>query len=150
MEFFVKKFSELSVNELYEILKSRAEVFLIEQGIICQDMDDIDYKSSHYFLTDNEKIVAYLRAFECEDDLHTLSIGRVLTIEHGKGIGRELIERSLLQIKNERVYNRIILHAQKYAIGFYEKFGFKVISDEFLEEGVIHVSMELKWKWYNV
>ena len=146
MEFFVKKFSELSVNELYEILKSRAEVFLIEQGIICQDMDDIDYKSSHCFFKDNERVIAYLRAFECEDDLNTLSIGRVLTIEHGKGIGRELMERSLLQIKNERVYNRIILHAQKHAIGFYEKFGFKVISDEFLEEGVIHATMELKWK----
>ena len=146
MEFFVKKFSELSVNELYEILKSRAEVFLIEQGIICQDMDDIDYKSSHYFFKDNERVIAYLRAFECEDDLNTLSIGRVLTIEHGKGIGRELMERSLLQIKNERIYNRIILHAQKHAIGFYEKFGFKVISDEFLEEGVIHVTMEYKWK----
>ncbi len=146
MEFFVKKFSELSVNELYEILKSRAEVFLIEQGIICQDMDDIDYKSSHYFFKDNERVIAYLRAFECEDDLNTFSIGRVLTIEHGKGIGRELMERSLLQIKNERIYNRIILHAQKHAIGFYEKFGFKVISDEFLEEGVIHVTMEYKWK----
>ena len=146
MEFFVKKFSELSVNELYEILKSRAEVFLIEQGIICQDMDDIDYKSSHYFFKDNERVIAYLRAFECEDDLNTLSIGRVLTVEHGKGIGRELMERSLLQIKNERIYNRIILRAQKHAIGFYEKFGFKVISDEFLEEGVIHVTMEYKWK----
>lgn len=146
MEFFVKKFSELSVNELYEILKSRAEVFLIEQGIICQDMDDIDYKSSHCFFKDNERVIAYLRAFECEDDSNTLSIGRVLTIEHGKGIGRELMERSLLHIKNERIYNRIILHAQKHAIGFYEKFGFKVISDEFLEEGVIHVTMEYKWK----
>ena len=140
MLFTVKKFNELTTSELYEILKVRSAVFLLEQNIVCQDMDDVDYDSIHFFICDNKKVLAYLRAYYV--DKNTLQIGRVLTLNHGKGIGRLLMEKTLDYIKTNVKCEKIVLHSQTHAIGFYEKFGFKTVSEEFMEEGVPHVTME--------
>ena len=142
MNFYMKKFDELTTCELYEILKSRAEIFLLEQRIVCQDLDDVDYKSIHFYILEDKRVVAYLRAFYENDAV--IKIGRVLTLNHGQGIGRELFLKSLEKIKTDFKCEKIHINAQKQAVGFYEKFGFKITSDEFLEEGVVHVSMELK------
>lgn len=144
MEFISKNFSELSASELYEIVKSRAEVFLLEQKIICQDLDDVDYKSLHCFFTDGRRVAAYLRAFCSGEDKGVVTVGRVLTLEHRKGLGSQLMKKSIEEIKKHFVCKKISVHAQKQAIGFYEKMGFCTVSDEFLEEGVVHVTMELK------
>ena len=144
MNFKAKKFNELTTTELYEILKSRTEIFLLEQKIICQDLDDIDYKSMHCFLENDNRVIAYLRAFYINDDKKSVKIGRVLTLEHDNGIGRTLMDKSISAIKNSFNCEKICINAQKHAVGFYQKFGFKIISGEFLEEGVVHLSMELK------
>lgn len=141
MQFNSKIFKELSVNELYEILKAREIIFLLEQNIICQDIDDKDKESLHCFLNDGDNLVAYLRAYECEEGI---AIGRVLTLEHKKGLGRELILKSVDAIKNHFNYSKIYAHAQKQAEGFYKKLGFETISDEYLEEGVVHITMVKK------
>lgn len=141
MNLIVKKFSELTVEELYEIIKSRTEIFLLEQNIVCQDLDDVDYRSLHCFFFDRGRVTAYLRAFSLDDD--TISIGRVLTLEHRKGLGTELMKHSIQEIKKYFNNNKFSLHAQKQAVGFYEKLGFSIVSDEFLEEGIVHVTMEL-------
>ncbi|MBQ9914583.1 MAG: GNAT family N-acetyltransferase, partial [Clostridia bacterium] len=65
-----------------------------------------------------------------------------LTLAHGRGIGRQLMEESMAAIQKHFACTKISLHAQKQAVGFYEKLGFSVVSDEFLEEGVVHLSME--------
>ena len=142
MEFVSKKFCELSTTELYEIIKSRTEVFLLEQNIICQDLDDIDYDSIHCFFYENKRAIAYLRAFLSDEN--TVTIGRVLTLEHRKGLGRQLMEKSIEEIKKHFDATVLSVHAQTQAKGFYEKMGFEVVSDEFLEEGVMHVTMERK------
>ncbi|MBE6718846.1 MAG: GNAT family N-acetyltransferase [Ruminococcaceae bacterium] len=144
MVFISKNFNELTTTELYEILKSRAEVFLLEQKIICQDLDDIDYKSRHYFLQENNRVIAYLRVFYNDGDNSAVQMGRVLTLKHGCGFGAELMKKSIADIKKNYKCSKICLHSQKYAAGFYEKFGFKVVSGDFLEEGIVHVSMELE------
>lgn len=141
MELIAKKFSELSAEEVYEIIKSRTEVFLLEQNIICQDLDDVDYESLHCFFKEGRRVIAYLRAY-VDEDTETVSIGRVLTLEHGRGMGRELMDKSIAEIKKHLGCSKLTLHAQKNAIGFYKKFGFSIVSDEFLEEGVVHVTME--------
>ena len=143
MELIAKYFSELSAAEIYEILKSRAEIFLLEQKILCQDMDNADYNSLHCFFTEKGRVSAYLRAFPTEDD--TVKIGRVLTLSHGRGTGKELMEKSVAVIKDKMNPKIITVDAQEQAIGFYEKSGFKVISDVFMEEGVPHAEMELKF-----
>lgn len=144
MKFIAKKFNELTTKELYEILKSRLQIFVVEQNINYQDLDDIDYRSTHFFLEDNNKIVAYLRAFYKNDDKNTIKVGRVLTINHGCGLGKKLLENSISEIRKNSKSKKICIDAQKHAVGFYEKFGFKVVSGEFLEEGLVHISMELE------
>lgn len=143
MELITKEFQELTTIELYEILKARAEIFIMEQQINYQDMDDIDYHSVHCFFEEGSKVIAYLRAFYVDDQRKIVKVGRVLTLNHGNGIGKKLLEDSILAIQEKMECEKIYIHAQKHAIGFYEKFGFVVTSDEFLEEGVTHVSMEL-------
>ena len=141
MDFIVKSFSELSLVELYEIIKSRSEIFLLEQNIVCQDLDDVDYDSVHCFFFDGKRVTAYLRAFALDKD--TVTIGRVLTLEHRKGLGSELMKISMEEIQKRFQCKKISLHAQKQAVEFYRKLGFHITSDEFLEEGVIHVTMEI-------
>lgn len=144
MNFTVKSFEELKTSELYEILKSRAEVFLLEQNILCQDMDDIDYESHHFFIKKGERIIAYLRAYYTDKERKIMKIGRVLTLSHGNGTGRILMDNTINEIKNRFDCEKVIVNAQKQAEGFYEKCGFKTVSDEFLEEGIPHVKMELE------
>ncbi|MBE7032456.1 MAG: GNAT family N-acetyltransferase [Ruminococcaceae bacterium] len=140
--FKSKTFDNLTTTELYEIIKSRTEVFLLEQSIVCQDLDDMDYKSLHCFIEENGRVIAYLRAFMEDSETGTVKVGRVLTLDHGKGIGRELMKKSLEEIKKTFNCSKIHINSQKHAVGFYEKFGLKTCSDEFLEEGVVHISME--------
>ncbi len=142
MNFTAKQFNELTVSELYEILKSRAEVFFLEQGIVCQDMDDVDYKSLHCFLQKDGRVVGYLRAFYPKEPSETVTVGRVLTLRHGEGLGKALMEKSMAAIRDKMPCDRLYLHAQVQVVGFYENFGFRVISDEFLEENIPHVEME--------
>lgn len=144
MNFTVKSFNELSTKELYEILKSRAEVFLLEQNIVCQDMDDIDYESHHFFMKENDRIIAYLRAYHTDEENKIMKIGRVLTLSHGNGTGRILMDNAINEIKHRFDCKKITVNAQKQADGFYKKCGFKTVSDEFLEEGIPHVKMELE------
>lgn len=141
MNFYAKTFDELSAKEIYEILKARMEVFLLEQHIVCLDIDGVDYDSLHVFLEKEGRVEAYFRAFRHED---SVKIGRVLTREHGKGLGRLLMERGIEQVKSHFGCDRIILHSQKHAEGFYKKLGFETVSDEYLEEGVPHITMELE------
>ena len=142
MNFISKKFKELTTVELYEILKSRAEIFLLEQRIICQDLDNKDYDSLHCYFSDGERVIAYLRAF-CSGD-GVVTIGRVLTLEHKKGLGSELMQKSIGAVKKEFDCKKIAVHAQKQAVGFYEKIGFHSVSGELLEEGIPHITMEMK------
>lgn len=144
MNFISKKFSELSNREVYEILKARMKVFLLEQNIVCLDTDDVDYDCLHCYLEENGEIIAYLRAFY--NDKNTVTVGRVLSITHGVGYGKTLMEKSLDAIKEKMPCRAVRMHSQTHAIGFYEKFGFTVSSDEFLEEGVPHIEMICKVK----
>ena len=144
MRLKTKFFDELTAREIYEIAKSRSEIFILEQKILCQDLDDADYDSLHCFYEENNRVIAYLRAFYADNAKNVVKVGRVLTLEHGNGLGRKLMQDSINVVKEKLPCKKICINAQKYAIGFYEKFGFKVTSDDFLEEGVVHVAMELE------
>lgn len=142
MEFVGKFFEELTATEVYEILKSRSEIFMLEQNIRCLDMDDMDYQSRHCFLEDKGRVVAYLRAFYTDERKCTVKIGRVLTLCHGKGIGRSLMEKAIHDLQRSMRCKKLCVDSQKHAVGYYEKFGFIPVSGEFLEEGIPHIAME--------
>lgn len=144
MNCVAKNFEELSVYELYEIMKARAEIFLLEQNIVCQDLDDVDKTARHFFLEDNGKIYAYLRAYYVNTEKTCVKIGRVLSLTHGKGHGRVLMEFALRDIIENMGCKEICVSSQKQAEGFYAKMGFVTFSDEYLEEGITHVKMYLR------
>lgn len=145
MNLIVKRFDELTTKELYEILKARAAIFIMEQQINYQDMDNIDYDAYHCFYMEDDKVVAYLRAFNAGEE-NTLQIGRVLTLNHGNGLGKKLMEESIAYLRANTDAQKITMHAQKHAVGFYEKIGFQTIGDEFIEEEVVHITMYLNLK----
>ena len=134
-----KLFSELTTTELYEILKARAEIFVVEQNCVYQDLDGRDYESLHIFQEEDGKVTAYLRAFLKDDS--TVQVGRVLTLRHGTGLGGRLLEEGIRIISERMKPERLYVEAQCYAIGYYEKAGFRVCSDKFLEDGIPHVRM---------
>lgn len=138
----VKTFAELTTEELYEILKARFAVFVEEQRCFYLDMDGVDYQSLHIYLRNGLDVIAYARLFE-EEEPNTWHIGRVLTTIRGKGIGKRIMER-VIQTAYQHGATTLRMEAQTHAIGFYEKLGFRVCSDEFDEAGIPHVKMELK------
>ena len=139
MNFIAKSFENLTNQEVYEILKSRAKVFMFEQKIWYLDMDDVDYNATHLFLEENGEVVAYLRAFTGENkgEIH---IGRVLSVEHNKGFGRLLMNKSFQYFKENDVKS-VVLNSQITAVGFYQKLGFNTVGDEFIEAGIPHIKM---------
>ena len=143
METIIKKYKELTIDELYEILKLRSEVFVVEQNCIYQDVDDIDKRSYHIYMKEKDKpeIRVYLRVFEKDKD--TAQIGRVVTDENyrRKGYASKLMLKGIEISKNEMKKSKIYLEGQVYAAKLYENLGFKIISDEFLEDGIPHYKM---------
>ena len=142
MNFVAKSFNELSNREVYEILKARAKVFMFEQKIWYLDMDNIDYKSQHLFLEQNGEVMAYLRAFsgETEGEIH---IGRVLSVEHNKGLGTLLMNNAFEFFKENNVKS-IVLNSQITAVHFYKRLGFNTTGQEFIEAGIPHIKMEIR------
>ena len=141
MNFVSKFFEELTTTELYEIMKARVNVFVVEQNCPYPELDDIDYESLHIYYENAGHVQAYIRAFVKEPG--TVQMGRVLTVERGKGLGGDLLKEGLREIRSNFDLQKIYIEAQTYAIGFYEREGFVVCSGEFLEDGIPHVKMEL-------
>lgn len=141
MELKAKFFNELTTKELYEILKSRAEIFVVEQNCVYQDIDDRDYQSLHVFFEENGTVTAYLRAYMKGEG--QVQMGRVLTLRHGTGLGGKLLKAGIAQVREKFRPERIYIEAQRYATGYYEREGFQECSEEFLEDGIPHVGMEL-------
>ena len=139
MELLIKAFDELSTQELYEILRLRDAVFIVEQNCPYQDIDGLDERSLHVFYEEEGRVLAYLRAFRKDEGC--VQMGRVLTVERGKGIGGLLLREGIREIRQKLNPQRIIIEAQCYATGFYEREGFKICSDQFLEDGIPHVQM---------
>ncbi|MBR4866728.1 MAG: GNAT family N-acetyltransferase [Clostridia bacterium] len=143
MELVIKHYTELTPTELYEILRVRSAVFVVEQNCVFLDMDGKDAKAYHVTLWDNGEILAYLRVLEKGVTFDEVAIGRVLTTIRGKGYANIILEAGI-KTAVERFGARVIkLEAQTYARGVYEKHGFRQSSDEFLEDGIPHIEMTL-------
>lgn len=145
LKSYTKKFTELSIDELYQILRLRSEVFVVEQDCVYQDIDNKDQKALHLFFTANNKVVAYTRLFDAGLYFDTASIGRVIVKEsHRKdGLGHDLMQQSIQTIKNEFKTSKITVSAQTYLKKFYESHGFIKTSEEYLEDGIPHIKMIL-------
>ena len=144
MNTVIKKFSELSTEEIYNILKLRAEVFVVEQNCVYQDIDEKDKKATHLFIEKNNEIIAYTRIFKKGDYYEeNPSIGRVVVSkkERGKNLGKEIMLNSIEFIKKELEGRKIELSAQKYLDKFYKDLDFYSEGEDYLEDGIPHQRM---------
>ena len=139
-----KTFGELTLDELYELLRVRSEVFVVEQNCVYQDMDGDDKQSIHLWLTKGDKIVALARVCPAGVHLNEISIGRVITTERGKGYGEQIMRAAIAAAVEHFGATLIEIEAQEYAQGFYEKVGFHRVSDIFMLDNIPHVRMQ--WK----
>jgi ElaA protein len=139
----LKKFEELEAKEIYEILKIRNEVFIVEQQCAYLDCDGKDKYSFHLYLEHNGEIIAYLRILEKGISYDEVSIGRVLVSKNyrGKGISRNMILKAINFIEQDMMEIKIKISAQAYLINFYGSLGFKEISSEYLEDNIPHIDM---------
>ena len=136
-----KTFRELTVDELYELLRVRSEVFVVEQDCVYQDMDGDDRLSIHLWLTDGDKIVALCRVCPAGTHMEEVSIGRVITTERGKGYGKQMMLEGIKVARDHFNAKRIDIEAQEYARGFYEQVGFRQSSEPFILDGIPHIRM---------
>ena len=143
METVIKLFNELSLDELYEILRARAEVFVVEQNCAYQDLDEVDKESYHVYLREDGKIVAYLRVIDKGKRLDEVSLGRVITLQRRQGYGTKVMKIGIEVAKEKFGAKKIKIGAQAWAKPFYEQVGFRQISGEYMEDGIPHIYMIL-------
>lgn len=139
----LKKFDELTLQELYAALQLRIEVFVVEQNCPFQDCDDKDQPSWHLMGWLNGKLVAYTRLVPAGISYQQPSIGRVVTSPTVRrtGIGRELMAQSINHLYALFGHTDIKIGAQLYLKHFYETFGFTQAGDIYLEDGIQHIYM---------
>lgn len=143
MQVLVKNFEELSTTELYQILRLRSEVFVVEQDCVYQDVDNKDQKALHVVGIKNEKVVAYTRIFKPGDYFEHASIGRVVVAmdQRKYGFGKDIMKASISVIEKRFPETPIEISAQSYLIKFYSELGFVPFGDEYLEDGIPHTRM---------
>ena len=146
MEINTYRYNELTTNQLYSILKLRAEVFVVEQNCAYQDLDNKDNKALHLIGEINNEIIAYTRIFKKGDYFTNSSIGRVLVKKEfrKKELGKVIMEKSIEIIKKNTKEEKIEISAQKYLAKFYKDLGFKKTGKEYLEDNIPHIKMILK------
>jgi len=143
MKITIKKFEDLTIYELYDILQLRSEVFVVEQDCVYQDIDGKDHNALHIIGEKEGKVVAYTRCFEPGVYFDEAAIGRVVVpIDKRKNdYGHLIMEASTTAIKSMFGVSEIKLSAQTYLLKFYEKHGFKKTGEEYLEDGIPHTAM---------
>lgn len=140
----LKKFEELTVTELYEILRLRTEVFVVEQDCVFQDMDNKDQHCYHLLGRKGDPLAAYSRIVPTGISYADApSIGRVVTSPQarGEGLGRELMIQSINDLFRVYGESTIRIGAQLYLKKFYESLGFAQSSDIYDEDGIDHIEM---------
>ena len=143
MKIVLKHFHELTIQELYNILQLRSEVFVVEQNCIYQDIDGKDQKAVHIFFTENNKTIAYSRIFNEGEYFENPSIGRVVVEKEKRGteLGKKIMVEGAKYIKENYINKNIEISAQKYLKEFYTNLGYKFTGNEYLEDGIPHIRM---------
>ena len=144
LTFKIKRFNELSINELYKILQLRSEVFVVEQNCVYQDIDGKDEKAIHVLGYYNGDLAAYSRLFNKGYYFEQASIGRVVVSPkfRDKKFGHNLMHTSIEAIKEHFNETAITISAQEYLKNFYESHGFTQTSEMYLEDDIPHIQMK--------
>lgn len=141
MKQYIRRFDELSTAELYEILKLRNAVFIVEQNCAYQDIDGLDETAYHMWLEDENGIAAYVRLLPPGVRFEDSVIGRVIAVRRRSGVGSQIVRTAQSAVREVFGTDSVTIEAQVYAREFYEKLGFVQQSGEFDEDGIPHILM---------
>lgn len=146
IEFKIKPFKALSVDELYEAVKLRIEVFVVEQNCIYQDIDGKDSKEIHVLGYYNGDLAAYCRIFDAGYYFDEASIGRVIVSPkyRDKKFGHDLMRAAIQAVEANFNKKQITISAQMYLKKFYESHGFIKTSEMYLEDDIPHIQMKIQ------
>ena len=146
MEKVIKKFDELTLNELYDILKLRVDIFVVEQNSPYGELDNKDKESIHIFYRENGEITAYLRIIPKFLSYESVSMGRICVKQEfrSRKLGREIVKDAINYIEKDLKEYIITIGAQEYLKDFYASFDFKPVSDIYDEDGIKHLDMQRK------
>ena len=144
MELIVKHFSQLNTEELFDIYQLRGLVFVVEQNCPYLDADQADKVAYHLWLKDDDGIQAYARVLPPGVVFPEAAIGRVIAVKRRCGLGSKIVKAAIEIAKEKFCANKITIEAQTYVRTLYEKIGFRQTSEEFLEDGIPHIQMQLK------
>ena len=138
-----KPFEELTLQELYDAMALRQEVFVIEQDCPYLDADGKDQHSLHLFAYLRNELVAYIRVVKPGISYPEFSIGRVVShpTYRGKGYGQLVMKEGIKRIEQDFGKVPIRISAQTYLRRFYQSFGFQATGKEYLEDGIPHIEM---------
>lgn len=145
LNWTVKNFDELSAKEFHDIVFLRESVFVVEQNCVYQDVDGLDPFAIQIFCDDKGELLATARIFP-PDAQGKIVIGRICNTlkTRGSGIGRKLVQKCLDYCSENWPGKTIKISAQCYLIKFYESFGFKIHGEEYLEDGIPHITMTIE------
>ncbi|SDG94720.1 GNAT family N-acetyltransferase [Psychroflexus sediminis] len=145
MKTTISLFTELSTQQMYDILQLRSEVFVVEQDCVYQDIDGYDDKAYHVLFYDHASLVAYSRILPPGTYFKELSIGRVIVKEthRSQKLGHELMKASIAFALKTYPKSIIKISAQQYLINFYKSHGFVISGEGYLEDGIPHIGMKL-------
>ena len=141
MEIQIKRFSELTVQQLYAILKQRSNIFVVEQNCAFSDMDNYDQIATHIWLEDNGNLLSYARVLPNNTKHTNVSFGRIISVVRRKGYATHVLNAALSYAKATYDAKEVDIDAQVVAIPFYESIGFVVVGEPFLEDNIAHVRM---------
>ena len=144
MTLHIKTYHELTLDELYAILRLRVSVFVVEQNCPYMELDSLDQKALHIWLEDEGEIKAYLRVLDRGAENEHVALGRVIAVKRRCGLGTQILSEGIRAARQYFGAEKVYLEAQTYARGLYEKQGFRQISEEFLLDGIPHVRMILE------
>ncbi|BDR58873.1 GNAT family N-acetyltransferase [Xylocopilactobacillus apicola] len=140
----IKRTQELTAEQMLEILNERIKVFVVEQQCPYQEVDHKDSVAEHVILTKNGQMAAYSRIVP-HDDPNFISFGRVLVVKEYRRqhLAVALIEAVLKEIERINPKKPIQIAAQSYLQDFYQSFGFRPVSEVYLEDGISHIDLVL-------
>jgi len=143
MSFKWSRLEALSTLELYEIIKAREAVFVVEQNCPYQETDEKDLKAWHLMATMEGELAAYARVVDPGAKFAEPSIGRVMVVEkfRKKNIGRTLMDEAIRFSETTFPGATIRISAQVYLKKFYESLGFLASSEQYDEDGIPHIEM---------
>lgn len=146
IHFYEKNFDQISAKELYQILRLRSAVFVVEQDCVYQDIDNKDEYAFHIIGKIGHEIVAYARCFPPEFYFEDAAIGRVLVTDSFRGFGyaHQLIDTAISAIYKKFQTSTIKISAQQHLEKFYQSHGFKTVGEGYLEDGIPHITMVRK------